>query len=118
MQLLSQRQPAPKAAWGNDPRRATVAEEVVKQCTDAIGWENPLFLPEDPFEIMIQLQTGDMCEIDAIMRIEKVFSVKFSQAEIGKWVENQTSFGDVVDYILATSPRFSNEKNAASNGQP
>lgn len=118
MRVLSQRRPTPKSVWGDDPRRAIVAQEIVKQCTDAIGWETPFFIPEDPFEIMIRLRTGDLCEVDAIWRIEKAFSVKFDRDAVGKWIENQTSFGEVVDYILATSPGFRNEKNAASNEQP
>ena len=115
---LSERHPIPRAVWGDDSRRAITAQEIVKCCTDAIGWRNPGFVPQDPFEIMICLRTGDLCEVDAIRRIERAFAVKIDRKKVLKWYEEQTTFADIVDYILATSPRFFNDGDTASNDQP
>ena len=105
---VSRRGPIPESIWGEDPRRLEAANIVIQQCVDAIGWEHPYFIPDDPFEIVIQLRTGDMCELDAILRIQRAFDVELSvNSDLGRrWYEESMTLGEMVDYLMEHSPSY------------
>lgn len=108
---LARRGSIPRSIWP-DELRAEVAEEVLCVINDELMWPNPNFIPDDPLRIMIELDTGDLCEIEAIMGLEEAFKVellkrgKFTiDPETSKEVTDMT-FSEFVEYVIRMSPRF------------
>jgi hypothetical protein len=107
---LEGRSPVPRSVWG-DERRADVAEEITARINDAIGWKHPYFIPEDPFRIVIELDTGDLCEVEALMNIEEAFQTDFLEKPFGSEqsvfaAAVDMTFSKFVDFVISRSPRF------------
>ncbi|REJ83997.1 MAG: hypothetical protein DWQ34_16190 [Planctomycetota bacterium] len=105
---MDQRTHVPDSAWDDDEMRIEAANVVVDACVEAIGWDRPYFIPEDPFEIMIELRTGDCCELDAVFRIERAFETRLmhSENDTTRWITEGTTFGEIVDQLIANSPKY------------
>lgn len=105
-QQLSARAEIPDDIWG-ETCQADIARTVREQVVAAIAWEHPRFIPQDPFGIMICWQSGDICELDAIWRIQKAFGyASRDKSFLGLTYEelSKLTFGEVVDRILVTPP--------------
>lgn len=97
LEQLGRRGEMPDQIWP-DARRADIAKRIIKCCTAACSWEHPRFAPYDPFEIMIEWRTGDLCEVEAIMNIEEEFSMKLDDQTVER-LTNMT-FLEVVEYVI------------------
>ena len=85
--------------WGSR-KKADIAQKINNICIELIPWNgDTVFLPEDPFCLMIELYTGDLCEVEAIMEIEKKFSIKFPDEYFNEENPGDLKFKNVVDYI-------------------
>lgn len=81
--------------------KAEIARKINSICIEQIAWdEDVVFLPNDPFCLMIELYTGDLCEVEAIMAIEEEFSLKFPYETFEEESPGDLKFKDVVNYIL------------------
>ena len=84
-----------------DIEKVEIANQINLICIEQIGWEKgTLFLPDDPFCLMIELYTGDLCEVEAIMAIEEVFSLEFPESFYEEKNPGDMKFKDIVGYIL------------------
>ncbi len=82
-------------------KKADIARKINNLCIEQIGWkENTIFLPDDPFCLMIELYTGDLCEVEAIMAIEEDFSIKFPKTFFIEEIPGELKFQYIVDYIF------------------
>jgi hypothetical protein len=92
--LLAKRPKVLPDLW-KSTEHAEVAATIAAICQEVIGWKTANFIPEDPFEIMIELRTGDLCEVEALMKIDDTFKIKLPFDGVMKM-----TFADVVDYCL------------------
>ncbi|QDU58591.1 hypothetical protein Pan181_48300 [Aeoliella mucimassa] len=88
------RDPSPVDYWHDDLRRQ-IAEGIIDACVEAIGWTHSHFVPDDNLGVMISIRTGDLCELDAIFRIEKLLGRRHSKEEWLHLVE--LTLGEVVE---------------------
>lgn len=75
-QQVEARNEEPSDQW-SDEEDQQIASEIATICKNVIGWENDHFIPEDPFEIMIDLRIGDLIDVEAIKKIEEKYGVDF-----------------------------------------
>ena len=95
-QMFSLRECIPPEIWG-DEQKAQIADRIAKICQHCIGWQNRNFIPEDPFEIIIAWRTGDLCEVGALMNLEKEFRCKLDNAQVQHLMG--MTFGEVVIFF-------------------
>lgn len=100
LEQLDQRPEIPDGVWP-DSLRADVAKRIIYCCQEACDWPHPRFAPHDPFEILIELQIGDLCELDALMRIQKEFSLKLDDDTIQALLTMKLR--EVVEYVISKS---------------
>jgi hypothetical protein len=68
---------------------------------DGLGWPNDLFIPSDPFEIVVWDHYGDLGTTEVVNEIERQFSLRFTDSE---WKElRQITFGEVVGFLVGRS---------------
>jgi hypothetical protein len=67
--------------WHGELRRR-VATAIIDSCVKACCWPNAHFIPDDSFEVMMEGRTGDGCEIDALVRIEKSLGIRLSKPDV------------------------------------
>ena len=95
-----------KKIW-TDLEHITIAQKINSICIEQIGWdEGTVFLPNDPFCLMIELYTGDLCEVEAIMAIEEDFFLKFPDEYFNEENPGDLKFKDVVDYIIQSKGEY------------
>jgi hypothetical protein len=97
LEQLQRRAEIPEEVWP-DAHRADVAKRIIQCCTAACCWDHPRFAPRDPFEIIIQWQTGDLCELEAVMNIEDAFSLKMDDNTVQTLL--RMTLLEVVDYVI------------------
>jgi ABC-type antimicrobial peptide transport system permease subunit len=84
--------------WGSD-NELKVAKMVTAICIMDLAWkENSVFIPEDPFKIM--MFTDDADGLDFIEDIETKFSMRFKKSFLNEKSLEELKFKDVVDYII------------------
>ena len=107
--LYSQFESRPPHAvdYWRDEAQSRVAHVITDSCVQACGWPHSHFIPDDSLGVMLEFRTGDLCELDAIFRIEKALGVKLNNAEWQLLVEN--TLRDAVDYFLSQSDAAANE---------
>lgn len=85
--------------WVNQ-QKIEIAGKINNICVEQIGWnKGTVFIPSDPFCLMIELYTGDLCEVEAMMAIEEEFSIKFPIDYFDEENPGDLKFKDVVEYI-------------------
>jgi hypothetical protein len=97
---LAARPDIPGNVW-RDNDQADIANRIIECVTSECEWPHPRFAPNDPFEILIQWRTGDLCEVAALMNIEREFGMSLDDKTIDRVV--RMTFGEVVDFIAASS---------------
>ena len=90
------RDPQPPDYWQDETRRQN-AEMIIDACIEAIAWPHRHFIPNDNFGVMISIRTGDLCEMDAMFRIEKGLGRRLRNEEWRHLVD--LSLGEVVEYL-------------------
>ena len=101
LKQIRDRKAAPRSDWST-PDAKQIADRVARICQEQIGWPNSHFVPDDPFEIMIALRTGDLCEVEAIMALEEEFEIDFEKVEDDFLLK--ATFRDIVDWIKDQKP--------------
>jgi len=96
-EALAARPPIPSTVWDGEAR-ARVAQDAGRGCAEAVGWPNDHFIPEDPMECVLCWRTGDLCEVEALMKLEQTFGMRFSKDETARIVGMTLS--EFVDFIL------------------
>lgn len=80
----------------------SVAKGISLICIDNIGWRpESFFIPDDPFNLMIELYTGDLCEVECITDIEEKYSFKFPDDYFKEENPGDLKFKEVVEYVIA-----------------
>lgn len=73
---LKQRDTTIEEAWRDHPELLDIARDVQLILEEELWYFKPVFIPEDPYSLLGQLYTGDLCEIAAIMAIEQHFGIE------------------------------------------
>lgn len=97
-QQLRLRDEIPDEVWPDAEERA-IARRIAQISMTEIDWPNDHFIPGDPFEIMVALRTGDLCELSAMVRIEEEFGVDLAQVMFVPGAN--LTFGEIVKWIKA-----------------
>jgi len=63
-------------AWVDYPELLGIARDLQLILDEQLWGFKPIFVPEDPYSLLGQLYTGDLCEVEAIMTIEEHFGVE------------------------------------------
>lgn len=74
-----------------------------RQITDILNsacWGEPFtFHPSDAWAVIGKCEIGDMTDVDAIYRIERIFGLRSPCDELWERVKVGLTFGEVVTYI-------------------
>lgn len=105
---LAGRPPECWHAWGTDRRRVDLARFMARALGDVCGWPNPVFLPEDPIELVAWSQDDvDFDVEEACMRIEEHLGIGADAAAREHMMGR--SFGEAVDHLLGQASQGSHE---------
>ena len=78
-QKLSARSTSLKDEWRDYPEFWETLQALQTLFNEHLWLEDIVFLPEDPYCIIGQLVTGDLCEVEAIMAIEEEFGIEIGE---------------------------------------
>ncbi len=98
---LEQRTPECWSLWGDDAR-LKAAQFVAGTLAEAVEWPNPIFIPEDPYELLFwdhkSCAIDDLSLVDAMMQIEEHFKVSPSEKQMETFETG--TVGGYVDFLL------------------
>jgi hypothetical protein len=88
--------------WGPNEARVKAAQFVAKTVAEEVQWPNPIFLPDDPFELVFwdhkSCVIDDLSLVGAFVTIEDHFNRSSSEEEFAHLA--QGTFGGYVDFLL------------------
>ena len=96
------------ALWGPDQARVQAAQFVATALAEAVEWPNPIFIPDDPYELVCwdhkSCAIDDLSLVGAFMEIESHFNREPPDNEFELFY--QGTVGAYVDFLLyGTTPR-------------
>jgi hypothetical protein len=99
---LQQRTPDCWSLWGAADARVKAAQFVAKTLGEAVEWPNPIFVPEDPFELLFwdhkSCAIDDLSLVGAFVEIESHFNAQPSEKEMDALAAG--TVGGYVDFLL------------------
>lgn len=99
---LALRTPECWSLWGTDEARVKAAQFVAKTLGEAVEWPNPVFIPDDPCELLFwdhkSCAIDDLSLVGALVEIETYFNVSPSEEELDTLAAG--TFGAYVDFLL------------------
>jgi len=105
------RGPVPIEVWGGDIRRQFVGRRICRSIKKNIGWRVDYFIPEDPFDLLCWGGWFDLAEVEVIIDIEEVFSMRASDEEWSAVFDK--TFSEVVDFVIRRAPEHATAPCAA-----
>ena len=79
---LSKRSRSLEDEWSDFPEFWETLYLLQKIFNKHLWLEDVIFIPEDPYAVIGQLVTGDLCEVEAIMAIEEEFGIKIEETDL------------------------------------
>lgn len=107
LEQLAHRGPACWDLWGPEPRRRDAARFVSEAFGRAAGWPNPIFVPDDPLELVTfkphSLLGDDLGLENAMLEIERHLGLVSGSG----WQDfaSGSTFGQLIDRLLERSGR-------------
>ena len=93
------------ALWGPNEARVQAAQFVARTVGEEVEWPNPIFIPDDPFELVFwdhkSCAVDDLSLVGAFMTIESHFGASPSDEDLDRFQEG--TFGAYVDFLLQAS---------------
>ncbi len=93
------------ALWGtNECRRRKAAQFVANIVGEELRWPNPIFIPDDPTELVFwneSCATDDLCVIPVFVKIEMTYNRCPLEDEEGRLA--QGTFGSYVDFLIGAN---------------
>ena len=111
-QALSERSTSLEDEWSDYPEFLPTLRRLQKIFNEHLWLEDVVFIPEDPYCIIGQLVTGDLCEVEAIMAIEEEFGIKIGDADLLP----ETTMLDFVRLVESRIPKQLANKTVVATG--
>lgn len=92
---LIQRGPWVDSIWDFD--KSKLVKEVNEIYGDRLWGMDCFFIPEDPCELLGQVLTGDLIELEILLDVEDRFGIKISKEEQNKIFDS--TYGYFIDFI-------------------
>ena len=93
--------------WGPNEARVKAAQFVAKTVAEEVRWPNPIFIPDDPSELVFwdhkSCVVDDFSLLGAFMKIEDHFGASSSEADLDRLWER--TFGGYLDFLLQAGSR-------------
>lgn len=79
---LSRRSKSLEVEWKDYPQYHETLHGLQKIFNELLWFADVVFIPDDPYCIIGQLVTGDLCEVEAIMAIEEEFGIEIGGEDL------------------------------------
>lgn len=94
-QLAARRKLGMASVWGEDNVKMMIASELAELVRNYCNWPNPIFIPQDPCEVVISDSCDGLQSVCVLSEICRRFDV--SEVEIQR--ATASSFGGLVEYL-------------------